>query len=171
MCPAFKGKSFSTISIHKTPVWRLHLFRKLNDMNVRDPLAARHHLFLGLEVCSWAKRSGYANGKPIRSAALLRKKTVSEAWVSFSSSATASDDHLSISHQWMMTVILCNHGRLGVGDEWTVILSLTGTSAFEVFGSCVCTRQSRQRIVTMVTNDQKIQVSASLPDVHAEVWP
>lgn len=120
MCPAFKGKSFSTASIQKTPVWRLHLFSKLNDMNVRDPLAARHHLFLGLEVCSWAKRSGCANGKPIRSAALLRKKSVSEAWVSSSSSATASDDHLSISHQWMMTVILCNHGRLGVGDEWTV---------------------------------------------------
>lgn len=70
----------------------------------------------------------------------------------------------------MMAVISFNHGRLGVGDEWTALLSLTGTSAFELLGSCVCTRQSRQRIVTMVTNGQKIQISASLPDVCAAVW-
>lgn len=45
-------------------------------------------------------------------------------------------------------------------------MSLTGVSAFEVFGSRVCTRQSRRRIVTMVTlMIRKIPISASLPDV------
>lgn len=67
----------------------------------------------------------------------------------------------------MMTVILFNHGRLGVDDKWTVLRLPTGTSTAKGSGAFVCAEQSRWIIgvVTMVTNYQTIKISVSLAEV------
>lgn len=134
-------------------------------------VALSHCLFYIFRGCSilglWDQGAPMVHW-PLRSVTSGRKKeSISEAQVSSSSCAPSSDDHLSISHPWMMTVILFNHGRLGIDDRWTVLHSPTDTSVAEGAGSFVCTGQSRWMagVVTMVTNYQTIKISATLAEV------